>query len=149
MSHGLVVQKGEGGRRRSRSKELKVESEELKVGFGKNCYFCKNVILEYETDVPNFYFINDEICKELNLVFSLNDLSYYKGKEKVVEVFQASNSLFYYLRQDVLEEILDKYNVHLDFKVFAHKIDQKKSVEDGNCYKDYKRMLTYEDVRNA
>ena len=29
-SHGLVVQKGERGRRRSRSKELKVESEELK-----------------------------------------------------------------------------------------------------------------------
>ncbi|MCR5036624.1 MAG: hypothetical protein K6A73_04810 [Bacteroidales bacterium] len=99
--------------------------------------------------VPNFYFINEEICRELNLVFSLDDLSYYKGKDKVVEIYQSSNSLFYYLRQDVLEEILDKFKVHLDFKVYADKLDLKKSVEDGNCYKDYKRMLTYEDVRNT
>lgn len=100
-------------------------------------------------NVPSFYFINEEICKELNLVFSLNDLSYYRGEEKVVEVFQSSYSLFYYLRQDVLEEILDKFNVHLDFKMFADKIDQKKPVEEGNCYKDYKRMLTYEDVKKS
>ena len=56
--------------------------------------------------VPNFFFIDEGIRKELNLVVSLKDLSYYKGDEKVVEVYQSSNSLFYYLRQDVLEEIL-------------------------------------------
>jgi len=95
--------------------------------------------------VPNFFFINEEIRKELNLVFSLKDLSYYRSDEKVVEVYQSSYSLFYYMRQDVLEEILEKFNVHLDFEIQVDKMDTKRQIE-YNCYKKYMKTLTYEHL---
>ena len=96
--------------------------------------------------VPNFFFINEEIRKELNLVFSLKDLSYYKGNEKVVEVYQSSFSLFYYLRQDVLEEMLEKFKVHLDFEMQVDKMDTKMQIED-NSYKRYLKTVTYEHLK--
>ena len=90
--------------------------------------------------VTGFYFINENICKELNLDFSLKELCYYKGEERIVEVFQSTSSLFYYIRQDILEEILEKFNVHLDFKMYAEKFDLKKEVGDKN-YRSYKKIL--------
>ena len=98
--------------------------------------------------LPSFYFINEAICKEFNLQFSLKDLCYYKGEERIVEVFQCSASLFYYIRQDILEKILDHYNVHLDFIMYAEKFDLKKENGD-NSYKSYKKLLSYNDIKDV
>lgn len=98
--------------------------------------------------VPNFYFINEDIFKELGLNFSLKELCYYKGEERVVEVFQSTSSLLYYMRQDVLEEILEKFDVHLDYNMYAEKFDLKKDIGD-NSYKSYKKMMNYVDVKNG
>lgn len=93
--------------------------------------------------VPQFYFINEEICQEMGLVFSLKDLSYYRNGEKVVEVYQSMATSFYYLRRDVLEEILEKFNVHLDFEMYADKTNfEKKNSEEGR-YKNYRKTITY------
>lgn len=95
--------------------------------------------------VPNFCYINENVVKETGLVFSLKDLSYYRGEEKVVEVYQSDSSLFYYLRQDVLEEILEKFNVHLDFEMCASKTDL--TGEIGNrTFKRFKKLYTYEKI---
>lgn len=98
--------------------------------------------------VHSFYFINENIRKALNLEFSIKELCYYKGSERVVEIFQSSSSLFYYMRQDILEEILEKFNVHLNFNMYAEKFDLKKDIGD-NSYKSYKKMISYVDVKNG
>lgn len=97
--------------------------------------------------VPLFYFLNKEICKELNLTFSLQDLSYYRNGEKVVEVYQSTSSLYYYLRQDVLEEILAKYNVHLDYEMYANKSNLNVKIGMENRSRNYTKTLTYEDIK--
>lgn len=51
--------------------------------------------------VPLFYFLDEDICNEMGLEFSLKDLSYYRNGEKVVEVYQSTATSFYYLRQVV------------------------------------------------
>lgn len=99
---------------------------------------------ENERDkVPQFYFLDDDISKEMGLVFSLKDLSYYRNGEKVVEVFHSMATSFYYLRQDVIEEILEKYNVHLDFEMYANKTNLEKKIGEDGCYMDYRKTLTY------
>lgn len=103
---------------------------------------------DHERDiVPQFYFLNEDICKEFNLQFSLKDLSYYRDGEKVVEVFQSTSSSFYYLRQDVLEEILKKYNVHLDFEMYADKTNLGEETGGADRYRNYRKNLTYEEIR--
>jgi len=99
--------------------------------------------------VIKFYFLNEDICKEMGLVFSLRDLSYYRNGEKVVEVYQSMATSFYYLRQDILEEILEKYNVHLDFEMYADKTNQEKTHGEDGRYKKYRKTLTYKGVRKA
>lgn len=96
--------------------------------------------------VTDFYFLNDEICKELGLVFSLKDLSYYRNGEKLVEVYQSVSTSFYYIREDILEELLVKFNVHLDFEMFTSKTNLIRKIGD-NSYKDYRQILTYENVK--
>ena len=98
-------------------------------------------------NVPLFTYLNEDICWEMGLAFSLKDLSYYRGEEKVVEVYQASTSTFYYMRQDILEEILEKFNVHLDFEMYADKSDLKKKIGDENRSRVYRKVVTYEDVK--
>lgn len=93
--------------------------------------------------VPLFYFLDEDICREMGLEFSLKDLSYYRNGEKVVEVFQSMDTSFYYMRQDVLEEILEKYNVHLDFEMYADKTNREKAAGEDGRYKNYKRIVTY------
>jgi len=93
--------------------------------------------------VPLFYFLDDDISKEMGLVFSLRDLSYYRNGEKVVEIFHSMSTSFYYLRQDVLEEILEKYNVHLDFEMYADKTNLEKKIGEDGRYMDYRKTLTY------
>lgn len=93
--------------------------------------------------VPLFYFLDEDICKDMGMVFSLKDLSYYRNGEKVVEVYQSMATSFYYIRQDVLEEILEKYNVHLDFEMYADKTNREKEVSEDGRYKNYRKILTY------
>ena len=96
--------------------------------------------------MPRFYFIDDDICNELGLEFSLKDLSYYKDGEKVVEIYQSTATNFYYLRQDVVEEILERYNVHLDFEMYVDKTNLDKAIGGDGRYKNYRKTLTYESV---
>ena len=95
---------------------------------------------------PQFNFLNEDICKELNLVFSLKDLCYYRDGEKVVEVFQSTATKFYYMRQDIIEDILNKFNVHLDYEMYADKINNKTTGADGR-YVKYREEITYDDLR--
>ena len=97
--------------------------------------------------VPHFYFLDEDICDELNLQFCLEDLSYYRKGEKVVEVYQSTSSSFYYLRQDVLEEVLNKFNVHLDYEMYADKTNLGEEIGGTDRYRNYRKNLTYEDVR--
>lgn len=97
-------------------------------------------------EVPQFYFIDDDICNELGLEFSLKDLSYYKDGEKVVEIYQSTATNFYYLRQDVVEEILERYNVHLDFEMYVDKTNLDKAIGGDGRYKNYRKTLTYERI---
>lgn len=94
-------------------------------------------------NVPNFYFLNKKICSKLGLLFSLKDLSYYKGGEKVVDVYKSTSSLFYYIREDILEEVLEKFDVHLDFEMYANKTDQ-----GNHSSKDYRQNIAYDAVKN-
>lgn len=96
-------------------------------------------------EVPPFYFLDEDICKEMGLAFLLKDLSYYRNGEKVVEVFQSTATSFYYLRQDVLEEILERYNVHLDFEMYVDKTNLEKRAGEAGRYKDFKKLLTYKN----
>ena len=99
--------------------------------------------------VPHFYFLDEDICDELNLQFCLEDLSYYRNGEKVVEVYQSTSSSFYYLRQDMLEEILNKFNVHLDFEMYVDKTNLGEEIGGTDRYRNYRKNLTYEDVRKS
>lgn len=94
---------------------------------------------------PQFYFLNEEICKELNLVFSLKDLSYYRDGEKVVEVFQSTATSFYYMRQDIIESILNKFNVHLDYEMYVEKTNYNKALGSDGRYVEYRKYLSYND----
>lgn len=94
-------------------------------------------------NVPQFYFLDEDICKEFGLEFSLKDLSYYRNGEKVVEVYQSTATSFYYLRQDILEEILAKNNVHLDFEMYVDKTNLEKTIGGEGRYNDFKKILTY------
>lgn len=98
--------------------------------------------------VTNFYFLNEEICKTLGLAFSLKELSYYRGEEKVVEVYKSISSLFYYIREDILEEILEKFNVHLNIEMYADKTNLKQEIGD-NSFKEYRRILAYKNVKDS
>lgn len=95
--------------------------------------------------LPHFHFLNEDICKEMELAFSLKDLSYYREGEKVVEVYHSTSTSFYYLRQDVLEEILERFDVHLDFEMYAEKTNLKKSVGGEGRYKEFSKMSTYKE----
>ena len=97
-------------------------------------------------EVPHFYFLDEDVCKEMGLEFSLKDLSYYRNGEKVVEVYQSTATSFYYLRQDVLEDILEKYNVHLDFEMYADKTNLEKKIGEGKQYKIFRKTLTYKGI---
>ena len=97
-------------------------------------------------EVPHFYFLDEDVCKEMGLEFSLKDLSYYRNGEKVVEVYQSTATSFYYLRQDVLEDILEKYNVHLDFEMYADKTNLEKKIGEGEQYKNFRKTLTYKGI---
>ena len=94
-------------------------------------------------NVPQFYFLDEDICKEFGLEFSLKDLSYYRNGEKVVEVYQSTATSFYYLRQDILDEILAKNNVHLDFEMYVDKTNLEKTIGGEGRYNDFKKILTY------
>ena len=94
-------------------------------------------------NVPQFYFLDEDICKEFGLEFSLKDLSYYRNGEKVVEVYQSAATSFYYLRQDILDEIQAKNNVHLDFEMYVDKTNLEKTIGREGRYNDFKKILTY------
>ena len=94
-------------------------------------------------EVLPFYFLNEDICKEVGLEFSLKDLSYYRNGEKVVEAFLSTDTSFYFLRQDVLDEILEKYQVHLDVEMYVNKSNLEKSIVEEGRYKAFKEILTY------
>ena len=81
----------------------------------------------------------------MELAFSLKDLSYYREREKVVEVYHSTSTSFYYLRQDVLEEILERFDVHLDFEMYAEKTSLKKSVGGEGRYKEFSKISTYKE----
>ena len=82
----------------------------------------------------------------MGLEFSLKDLNYYRNGEKVVEVYQSTATSFYYLRQDVLEDILEKYNVHFDFEMYADKTNLEKKIGEGEQYKNFRKTLTYKGI---
>ena len=104
---------------------------------------------DHERDaVASFYFINEEICQEMNLEFSLKDLCYYRQGEKVVEVFKSSSSSFFYLRQDVMEEIIKKYKAHLYFELYVDKTILK-GVDRSSKYKYFKKVVKYENIYDS
>ena len=101
---------------------------------------------DHERDaVASFYFFNEEICQEMNLEFSLKDLSYYRHGEKVVEEFKSSSSSFFYLRQDVMDDIIKKYKVHAYFDIYVDKTILK-GVDRDSKYKYFKKTVKYEDI---
>lgn len=93
--------------------------------------------------VPQFYYLDEDVCQELDLKFSLKDLSYYRDGEKVVEVYQSMSTSFYCIRQDVMDEILERYNVHLDFEMYVDKTNREKGVYEDWRYNNFKKILTY------
>ena len=95
---------------------------------------------------PQFNFLNEDICKELNLVFFLKDLSYYREGEKVVEVFHSTATSFYYMRQDIIESILNKFNVHLDYEMYAEKTNYNKATGADGRYVKYRKNISYNDL---
>ena len=71
---------------------------------------------------PHFYMLNIEIAKNIGLQFDMHKMTYYLGEEEVSAYFVNDNDMFFYMRKDVVDMILKKYNAKLRHHIFENRI---------------------------
>lgn len=91
----------------------------------------------------NFYFLSDQIRKDFGLDFNVRELRYYWDGKGVTEYYQDNHSEFYYLRKDLLEEILKRYKVTLVTQLYAEKTDthREKGQMGYRSYNEYREKI--------
>lgn len=101
-------------------------------------------------DNPYFKFLNPEISNTLNLDFNLDDLSFYNEKnEQVTKIVWTESSKLYYIRKDLLDEIIDKLNCVFVLNQFVAKYGEW-GIHINNklrpTYKDLDRLISYNEI---
>ena len=96
-------------------------------------------------DIRDFYFPTSQILSDFNLEFRVSDLCCYRNDEKVTAVFQDASSRFFFIKKELIEAILERYDVSLVREIFAEKVD--KSHEEGSYrwknLKEYRETIVY------
>lgn len=70
----------------------------------------------------NFYMLNQQITVNIGLKFNLDDMEYYLGEEKVSVHYVNETDHFFFLRKDIVDTILKKYNAKIKYHVFEQRI---------------------------
>jgi len=101
----------------------------------------------YET--PYFKFINSRLSNLTNLVFNVDDLSYYDGKEQVTKIVWTENSKLYYVKRKIIEELKSKMDLEFVWNQFISKYGEFGKHQDNKLnpsYKDLRRLIRFSDV---
>ncbi len=95
--------------------------------------------------VSSFYFLTYEIMLDFGLTFTLEDLSYYRGNERVTAFFDDGYSCFFYIKRELLKEIVDRYQMAFVQELFAQKVDTNHVVVNHrwNDCKEWKEVVAY------
>lgn len=96
---------------------------------------CPLIMAEYEFsgwdtnrfNYNNFFCLNPIIVRRIGLTFDLKTMTYYYNNEKVSEYFINESDHFFYLRKDIVDAILNIYNVKLYHRIYERRIITSKS----------------------
>lgn len=70
----------------------------------------------------NFYMLNPKISRSIGIMFNINEMSYYMNNERVSVHYVNETDHFFFLRKDVVDTILKKYNAKLHFNIYEHRM---------------------------
>lgn len=96
---------------------------------------CPLIMAEYEFsgwdtnrfNYNNFFCLNPIIVRRIGLTFDLKTMTYYYNNEKVSEYFINESDHLFYLRKDIVDAILNIYNVKLYHRIYERRIITSKS----------------------
>lgn len=91
---------------------------------------------------PSFPFLNTKLARSMKLTFDLTDLSYYNNKkEQVTKIMWTESSQLYYIRKDVMLEIIRKQKMNLVWYQFSSKYGE------FGTHHENKLKPSYQDLR--
>ena len=70
----------------------------------------------------NFYLLNPEISNDIGLTFNINDMAYYFGNDKISVHYINDTDHFFFMRKDIIDIILRKYNAKLWFDIYERRM---------------------------
>ena len=85
----------------------------------------------------NFYLLNPEISNDIGLTFNINDMAYYFGNDKISVHYINDTDHFFFMRKDIIDIILRKYNAKLWFDIYEirmvnRELPEELSIIDNN-----------------
>lgn len=97
---------------------------------------------------PSFPFLNTEIANNKDLHFCLKDLSYYNSNnEQVTKIMWSESAELYYIRRDLLEQIIKEQKKDLVWYQFVSKYGEFGKYNDNKLnpsYKDLRKLMKYD-----
>jgi hypothetical protein len=90
----------------------------------------------------NFFFLNPEVAQSVGLTFDVQTMNYYLGKEEVSAYYVDDDNLFFFIRKDVLENIMNQYDAKIFCRINEQRIvdenlpDEAPKIEDRFNYRD-------------
>lgn len=100
---------------------------------------------------PNFPFLNTEIANTIGLQFCLKDLSYYNSNnEQVTKIMWSESAELYYIRRDLLEQIIKCKKMDLVWYQFVSKYGEFGKHTNNKLnpsYKDLRKLLEYNLIK--
>lgn len=78
----------------------------------------------------NFYLLNPEISNDIGLTFNINDMAYYFGYDKISVHYINDTDHFFFMRKDIIDIILRKYNAKLWFDIYERRMVDRELPEE-------------------
>ncbi|MEC5395262.1 hypothetical protein [Bergeyella sp. RCAD1439] len=95
----------------------------------------------------SFPFLNAKIAIANKLDFSLKDLSFYNSNnEQVTKIMWCDSALLYYIRKDILEQVMKSQKKHIVWCQFVSKYGEFGSYNEKKLnlsFKDLRKMINY------
>lgn len=76
-------------------------------------------------DYPSYSCISPYIAKEVGLIFDMGRMSYYKGEEEVSAYYVNDSDMFFYLRKDIVDKILERFDSKIRHHIYEYRMVDK------------------------
>lgn len=94
-------------------------------------------------DYTSFTCLNPQIAKEIGLSFDIPKMTYFKGEEEVSAYYVNDTDLFFYLRKDIVDEILSLTGSKIRHHIYERRMVDEKLPANAPNVKN--RYVQYEE----